>query len=456
MSLPSALQTQLNSTKSYNKKYKILLDHITSLYQNHAVLDISVANEDLDKRITDTTKYLEQLEDRKWNRLNGHGHMKGVYKSALEKRKSPGRIQIKNERTSVHKLELERTQADKDNFRASPILAIKPEPQKTSSDKDAARIKIEAKASMSLPDPRAPDRLLSSQEVKIEPTVHMKQQISELHSIQDRIKIKQEGRPVNGQIIQILSSQDTIDDLPRDSSPKKRNRTHEHSSVTRPTQDLFSSQSNEEPPTPPKRKPVLAEELQISDNLASDVLNEQLLSTPQKLRRGDRMLNTVYTSPPAVVRQKVLVDSDASNIEPDLLLPCTCGGLSQRLSQTQHDFALLEQGHSSPVLSRETEPNPNHRDINHPDYYDPTPPVNNICETVRIPGQRKMLVGVECACCSAWYKANAPEKLAAISRHRVITAKPKTPPRYWALDFPKTQEIEKLRNEQNKIKSCRS
>ncbi|KAJ3052706.1 hypothetical protein HK097_005831 [Rhizophlyctis rosea] len=87
-------------------------------------------------------------------------------------------------------------------------------------------------------------------------------------------------------------------------------------------------------------------------------------------------------------------------------------------------------------------------------------------EVVRKKDERRKMHGEGCACCNDFYEAAGPVKplpelgapalqeddhIQMVSRHRFWSKNPSTPPGYWSVDFPSTQEVAEL-NKQAKAK----
>jgi hypothetical protein len=78
-------------------------------------------------------------------------------------------------------------------------------------------------------------------------------------------------------------------------------------------------------------------------------------------------------------------------------------------------------------------------------------------EVTRDKASRKLMHGVDCPCCSDYYRLTknlkpvlelgqiAESRKQIVSRHRFWSKKPETPPGFWQVDFPSTQEIEDRR-----------
>ena len=67
-------------------------------------------------------------------------------------------------------------------------------------------------------------------------------------------------------------------------------------------------------------------------------------------------------------------------------------------------------------------------------------------EVVRKKHIRAQMHGVDCPCCSGYYNATKDVRpkentMQNISRHRVWAKKQETPPGFWDVDFPTTQEL---------------
>lgn len=75
-------------------------------------------------------------------------------------------------------------------------------------------------------------------------------------------------------------------------------------------------------------------------------------------------------------------------------------------------------------------------------------------EVVRDKQTRKQMHGVDCPCCKDYYRltknlkpivelgVTPVDRKQIVSRHRVWSRRPDTPPGFWMVDFPSTQEIE--------------